>query len=107
MFKIIFINQGQVYEIYAKGVGQSSIYGFVEISDLVFGEKSKLLVDPAEERLASEFEGVKRFYVPMHAVVRIDEVEKEGVAKISDVSEKGGNVSPFPSPYSGPGDTSK
>jgi hypothetical protein len=38
----------------------------------------------------------------MHAVVRIDEVEKEGVAKISD--SKGQKVTPFPMPI--PRDTS-
>jgi hypothetical protein len=32
----------------------------------------------------------------MHAIVRIDEVEKEGVAKITDT--KGGKVTPFPMP---------
>jgi hypothetical protein len=32
----------------------------------------------------------------MHCIVRIDEVEKEGVAKISD--SKGEKVTPFPIP---------
>ena len=47
----------------------------------MFGNRSKMLIDPAEDRLRSEFEGVQRSYIPMHAIVRIDEVEKEGVAK--------------------------
>ena len=41
-----------------------------------------MLIDPAEDRLRSYSEGVQRSYIPMHAIVRIDEVEKEGVAKI-------------------------
>ena len=62
------------------------------IGDIVFGEKTTVVVDPSEEHLKSEFHGVRRTYIPMHAVVRIDEVEKEGVATIS----KGDNIAPFP-----------
>ena len=56
----------------------------------------RMLIDPAEDRLRSEFEGVQRSYIPMHAIVRIDEVEKEGVAKITTGS--GEKVTPFPMP---------
>lgn len=95
-YKVIFFNQGQIYEIYAKQIYQSDLYGFIEIEELVFGERSQMLVDPGEERLKSEFEGVSRSYIPMHAVVRIDEVDKEGMSKVSEA--KSGNVAPFPMP---------
>jgi hypothetical protein len=36
-------------------------------------------VDPSEERLRHEFEGVQRFHVPLHSVIRIDEVEHTAV----------------------------
>lgn len=100
IYKVIFFNQGQIYEVFARQIYQSDLYGFIEIEELVFGEKTKMLVDPGEERLKSEFEGVKRSYVPMHSVVRIDEVDKEGSAKIKDV--KGANVAPFPMPAFNP-----
>ncbi len=93
IFRISFLNQGTVYEIYARAVGQSEMYGFIEVEELLFGEQSSVLVDPAEERLKSEFAGVKRSYIPMHAVIRIDEVEKEGTAKITECA---GNVTAFP-----------
>ena len=93
-FKIIFINQGSVYEIYSREVYQSDMYGFVTVEDIVFGEKSGMVVDPSEEKLKSELDGVTRFYIPMHNIIRIDEVKKEGVAKISSGSED--NVKPFP-----------
>ncbi len=51
---------------------------------------------PPEERIKSEFEGVKRTYLPLHSVLRIDEVKKQGVSKIT--SFEGGNVTPFPVP---------
>jgi len=95
VYKVTFFNQGQVYEIYAKSVGQGSLFGFIEIEDLLFGERTQVVVDPSEERLKSEFEGVKRFSIPMQAVVRIDEVEREGVSRIT-AAPKEGAVMPFP-----------
>jgi hypothetical protein len=64
--------------------------------DYVFGNHSQMLIDPAEDKLRSEFEGVQRSFIPMHSIVRIDEVEKEGVAKIT--SNGGEKVTPFPLP---------
>jgi hypothetical protein len=95
-YRILFHNQGQIYEVYARNIYQSDLYGFVEVEDYVFGNRSKMLIDPAEDRLRSEFEGVQRSYIPMHAIVRIDEVEKEGVAKIT--TDSGEKVTPFPMP---------
>jgi len=105
LYKIIFVNQGQIYEIYARSISQGELFGFVEIEELVFGERTSVVVDPAEERLKNEFEAVKRTYVPMHAVIRIDEVEKQGVSKISAVD--GENVTAFPMPVYTPGGSDK
>lgn len=96
IFKIIFNNQGKIYEIYARNVDHGIMFGFIEVEELIFGEKTSVVVDPTEESLKTEFEGVKRTYIPMHSIIRIDEVEKEGAAKISEGSEKGNNVMPFP-----------
>ncbi len=76
------------------------MYAFIEVADIIFGEKSKLVVDPSEERLKAEFSQVNRTYIPLHSVVRIDQVEKEGVNKIIvDNSEKSNsNISTFPMP---------
>ena len=98
--KIMFVNQGKVYEVYARKVGHGSLFGFVEVEDIVFGERASVVVDPSEERIKSEFDGVKRTYLPLHSVLRIDEVKKQGVSKISPFD---GNVSQFPVPlYSVP-----
>ena len=58
-----------------------------------------MVIDPTEDKLRQEFASVQRSYVPMHAIIRIDEVEKEGTAKITDSS--GNNVTPFPMPIPG------
>jgi len=100
IFKVVFVNQGKVYEIYARKVGQGNLFGFIEVEEMVFGERSSVVVDPSEERIKSEFAGVKRTYLPMHSVLRIDEVRKQGVSKISDY--EGSNVAQFPMPVPGP-----
>lgn len=83
LYKITFMNQDQIYEIYAKHVYQGDMYGFVIVEDIVFGEKSAILVDPSEEKIRAEFEGVKRTFIPMHGVIRMDQVKKRGASKIS------------------------
>jgi hypothetical protein len=82
LYKIMFVNQGKVYELYAKNVDQADLYGFVMIEDITFGASSGVVIDPSEERLRSEFEAVRRSYIPVHAVIRIDQVKQQGSAKI-------------------------
>jgi len=93
------MNQGQIYEMFAKQIYQSDLYGFIEVEEFVFGERAQLVVDPSEERLKSEFTGVSRSFIPLHSVIRIDEVEKTGLAKIRD-AKAGNTVMPFPGPTS-------
>lgn len=95
IYKVIFLNQNQVYEIYCRQIFQSELYGFIEIEELLFGEKSKMIVDPGEEKLKNEFAGVSRSFIPMPAVIRIDEVERQGVAKVRESSGTS-NISHFP-----------
>ena len=102
-YRIVFHNQGKLYELYARHVSHGEMVGFIEVGDIIFGERTEVIVDPSEERLKSEFSGVKRTFVPIHAVVRIDEVEKEGHNKIHAVGEGGTNVAPFPVPMYTPG----
>ena len=101
IYKVTFLNKGEIYEVFTKQVYQSELYGFIEVEDYVFGERSQVVVDPSEEKLKAEFAGVKRSFIPMQAIIRIDEVEKEGVSKISS----GDNVSTFPSLVPPRGDT--
>ncbi|MFM7432220.1 MAG: DUF1820 family protein [Gammaproteobacteria bacterium] len=96
IYKVMFANQGKIYEVYARKVSHGNLFGFIEIEELVFGERSSVVLDPGEERIKSEFEGVKRGYLPLHSVLRIDEVKKQGVSKISAL--EGSNVAQFPMP---------
>ena len=105
IYKIQFMNQGKVYEIFARSVRQGELFGFLEVEKLVFGERTTVVVDPSEERIKNEFSGVRRTFIPLHAVIRIDEVEKQGISKISKLE---GNITHFPMPFFAPsGDKGK
>ncbi len=95
LYRLAFFNHGQVYEIYARSVSQGGLYGFVEVEQLVFGERSQVVIDPAEEKLAQEFADVERFYIPMHAIIRIDEVTRRGTPKATPARDDS-KVHPFP-----------
>ena len=96
IFKVQFVREGKIWEVYAKKVTHGALFGFIEVEDFVFGERSSVVVDPGEEKVQAEFAGVKRTWLPMHAVLRVDEVRKTGVSKIT--AYEGGNVSQFPMP---------
>ncbi len=102
VFRVNFVHQGKVYEIYAQGVSQGGLLGFVEVEGLLFGERTKLIVDSSEEALRTEFEGVRRIYLPIHSVLRIDEVEKAGPGRITERAHGETEVTPFPFPIISP-----
>ena len=77
IYRVSFYNEGKVFELYAKSVSSSNLFGFIELEDIIFGEKSKILVDPGEESLRTEFANTKRSFIPMHSLIRIDEMQKE------------------------------
>ena len=96
IYRVIFHNNGEVMEIYASQLYQSELYGFIEVEAFVFGERSGVVVDPAQEKLRNLFGDVTRSFIPLHAVIRIDEVNQAGPGKITD--SKASNIAPFPYP---------
>ena len=96
LFKVTFINNGKMYEVFTREVCQSSLLGFVEIGEYVFDSATSIVIDPSEERLKKEMADVKRSYIPIHSIIRIDEVEKKGISKISELSKDGKVITPFP-----------
>ena len=95
LFRVQFICNGERYELYVREVSQGTMYGFVEIGDFVWDTHTSLVVDPSHEKLKSEFADVTHTYIPMHSVLRIDEVKKQGTAKITELSDK---VTALPTP---------
>ncbi|WP_430459932.1 DUF1820 family protein [Thalassolituus sp. LLYu03] len=106
VYRVVFQQQGEVCEVYARYLYQSDLYGFVELEELIFGDRSPLVVDPGEEKLRATFAGVKRTFIPMHNVYRIDEVESVGTPKVTDSLEPDvkSNISHFPRSFRPPRD---
>jgi hypothetical protein len=90
IYKIVFVQLGEIYEVFAGAIYQSEMYGFVEIENYMFDQNSQIVVDPSEEKLKAEFKGVNRSYIPVNCIMRIDEVDKRGNAKIKQ--NKNGNI---------------
>ena len=90
LYRVSFFNQGKVFEIYAKNVITSNLFGFIELDSLVFGEKSSVILDPSEESLRNEFENTKRTFLPLHNVIRIDEMKSKNNLKprVLNISSK-------------------
>ncbi len=59
LFRVAFLNHGKVYELYCTGICTSGLLGFVEVSGLVFDETDSMVIDPTEEKMRDEFEGVE------------------------------------------------
>ena len=98
MYKVTFLHLGKCYELYARHVASSSLWGFTEIGELVFEPAGLgMLVDPTEERLREEFADTRVLHLPMHSVVRIEEVERKGPLVIREAGD-GQKITPFPLP---------
>jgi hypothetical protein len=95
LFRIQFVSNGERYELYVREVSQGGLFGFVEIGDFVWDNHTSLVLNPSHEKLKDEFADVTHTYIPMHNVLRIDEVKKQGTAKITELSDK---VTALPTP---------
>ncbi|MCD7097788.1 DUF1820 family protein [Stenotrophomonas sp. MMGLT7] len=98
LYKVTFLNHGKVYELYARRVGSSHLWGFNEVGDFVFDVHDGMVVDPTEERLRDEFGNTKTLHLPMQSIVRIEEVDKKGQSAIRDAATGEKVVTPFPLP---------
>ena len=95
LYRVAFLNHGKVYELFYTGVCTSGLLGFIEVSGLELGDKDSLVVDPTEEKMRDEFDGVEVLHQPMHSVLRVEQVRKKGQLVIRE-RESGEKVTPFP-----------
>ena len=101
LYKVVFLNGGKVYELYARRVESGSLWGFTEIRELVFDVHDGLVIDPTEERLRAEFDGTRALHLPMQSIIRIEEVAHKGQSAIRDASTGESVVTPFALPPRG------
>ncbi len=93
VYKIIFIQLGEIDEVFAKQIYESDMYGFIEVEEYIFNKDKQLVVDPSSEKLKNELSKVDRSYIPINSIIRIDEVNETGEARIK---ENKGQVTQFP-----------
>lgn len=99
IYRITYHSNGQVVELYARNVYQGGMFGFVEVEELLLDEpQSELLIDPEVERLQSEFAGVEITFIPLHSIIRIDQMRTAGRTKVSqsEAAQGHANVSYLP-----------
>ncbi len=98
LFKVTFHNAGKIYELHARRVSSSGLWGFTEVAELVFDGGDSLVVDPTNERLRGEFGDTRVLHLPMQSIVRVEEVERRGQLSIRDSATGESVITPFPMP---------
>ena len=97
IYRVLFHQNKDIYEVYVHNIYQGNMHGFVEIEDFIYGERTHL-IDPQDEKLRNEFKEVKRSYIPHFNIIRIDEVNKQGMNRIHKSTADGRPQVSFP-PY--------
>ena len=99
LYKVTFLHLGKSYELYARHVASSALWGFTEVGELQFEPAAEgLVVDPTEERLREEFADTRMLHLPMQSIIRIEEVRRRGTLAIRDAADGQKVVTPFPMP---------
>ena len=97
LYRVIFQNKKNIFEIYAKYIDHNNFIGFVELSDIIIQNNSKFILDPIAEKLKNEFKDVNITYIPISSIIRIDQIKK----KIININDKS-NIKLFPLPSTEP-----
>ena len=51
LYKVNFINSGEIFEVYVRKIYQSDMFGFITLEEFDFDHEKKVVVDPSEEKL--------------------------------------------------------
>jgi hypothetical protein len=97
LYKVVFVQRDEVLELYARYITEDSLVGFVEVEELVFSDPdTELVINPNLEKLKLVFQGVQRTYLPLHTILRIDEIDQPSVAAVVHADKpKPSNVTPI------------
>jgi hypothetical protein len=75
IYRIIFTHLEETQEIYAQYISEETLVGFIEADTLLELDQTTLAVNPKE---------VKRCYIPLHNIIRIDEIFWQTGAEVKD-----------------------
>ena len=93
VYRVLYHQQTVPFELYARSVSESEMFGFVELEELVFETAA---TEPAQEKVKQEFDAVKRTYIPLTNVIRIDAIERDDEMNWQGKRPNVGNVTVFP-----------
>lgn len=76
IFRVKFTEHNETFVVFCKFISEESLVGFLEL-DEIFIPESALTEDdsPAMDALKKDLSGVQRMYLPLHVIIRVDEVE--------------------------------
>lgn len=92
IYRVLYHQQEVPFELYARSVSESEMFGFVELEELVFDASNSNV--EIQEKIKQEFEAVKRTYIPLANVFRIDTIERD--EDLTGKRSSTGNVTVFP-----------
>lgn len=75
IYRIVFVQQEEVKEIYTQYISEETLVGFIEADTLLAVDQSSMVINPKE---------VKRCYIPLHNIIRIDEISYQNGCEIKD-----------------------
>ena len=76
LYKICFQSaEAEKLELYAEAVVTADIFGFVEVSGIVFIDSSELIITPEDDKVRKIFKNTVRTLIPLASIVRIDEIQ--------------------------------
>lgn len=75
IYRIVFVQQDKIEALYAQYISEETLVGFIEADGILNIDDTKDMLNLKE---------VRRCYIPLHTIVRIDEVTLEHVSESQD-----------------------
>ncbi len=77
IYRILYVEQEEVKEVYAQYISEETLVGFIE-ADTLLNHNARKSAIPTNQ--------VRRCYIPLHNILRIDEIIAEKAVKEDNIS---------------------
>ncbi len=72
IYRVQFKTGNRSYSLLARSVGESELFGFIEVADLLFEDQQRLIISPEDDALRKEFSQANFICIPHQHILRID-----------------------------------
>ena len=72
IYRVHFQTEDRNYSLLTRSVKESELFGFIEISEIIFEDINRLIISPEDEALRKEFAKVESISIPHQYLRRID-----------------------------------